>query len=67
MSKDTPDELSAETIGVNFARRHGIEGNGAEALAKLRALSAAEIPGEGQTAPSIPIPIRVRLSTAALW
>ena len=51
MSKDTSDELSAETIGVNFARKHGIEGNGADALAKLRALSAAEILSEGQTAP----------------
>ena len=40
MSKDTSDELSAETIGKNFARKHGIEGEGADALAKLRALSA---------------------------
>lgn len=51
MSKDTPDELSAETIGVNFARKHGIEGTDAAALAKLRALSAFEIISEGQTAP----------------
>jgi para-nitrobenzyl esterase len=51
MSKDTPEELSAETIGVNFARKHGVEGNGADALAELRALSASEILSEGQTAP----------------
>jgi para-nitrobenzyl esterase len=40
--------LSAETIGVNFARRHGIEGTDAAALAKLRSLSAAEIIDGGQ-------------------
>jgi para-nitrobenzyl esterase len=51
MSKDSPGELSAETIGKNFARKHGIEGDGAEALAKLRALPPAELLGEGQTAP----------------
>jgi para-nitrobenzyl esterase len=51
MSQDAPGELSAETIGVNFARKHGIEGNGADALAKLRALSAAEVLSEGMTAP----------------
>ena len=51
MSKDSPGELLAETIGRNFAREHGIEGDGAEALAKLRALPPAELLGEGQTAP----------------
>jgi para-nitrobenzyl esterase len=51
MSKDTAGELSAETIGRNFARKHGIEGDGADALAKLRALPPAELLGEGQTAP----------------
>jgi para-nitrobenzyl esterase len=51
MSQDSPGELSAETIGKNFARKHGIEGDGAEALAKLRALPPAELLGEGQTAP----------------
>jgi para-nitrobenzyl esterase len=51
MSQDTPGELSAETIGTNFARKHGIEGRDTEALARLRALSAAEILSEGQTAP----------------
>ena len=40
--------VSAETIGVNFARRHGIEGTDAAALARLRALSAAEIIDGGQ-------------------
>ena len=40
--------LSAETIGVNFARRYGIEGVDAAALAKLRALSVAEIVDGGQ-------------------
>jgi para-nitrobenzyl esterase len=40
--------VSAETIGVNFARRYGIEGTDAAALAKLRARSAAEIIDGGQ-------------------
>ena len=40
--------VSAETIGVNFARRHGIEGTDEAALARLRALSAAEIIDGGQ-------------------
>ncbi|HTJ53354.1 MAG TPA: carboxylesterase family protein [Cyclobacteriaceae bacterium] len=40
--------VSAETIGVNFAKRYNIEGTDAAALAKLRALSAAEIVDEGQ-------------------
>jgi para-nitrobenzyl esterase len=40
--------VSAETIGVNFAKRHGIQGVDAEALAKLRALSVAEIVDGGQ-------------------
>jgi para-nitrobenzyl esterase len=48
MREDRHNELSAETIGVNFARRHGIEGVDAAALAKLRALSAAEIVDGGQ-------------------
>src|SRR6185369_4266789 len=38
LREDRPDAPSAETIGVNFARRHGIEGVDAAALAKLRAL-----------------------------
>jgi para-nitrobenzyl esterase len=40
--------ISAETMGVNFAKRYGIEGTDAAALAKLRALSAAEIVDGGQ-------------------
>jgi para-nitrobenzyl esterase len=40
--------VSAESIGVNFARRHGIQGVDAAALARLRALSAAEIVDGGQ-------------------
>lgn len=35
--------VSAETIGINFARKHGINGTDAEALAKLRALSVEDI------------------------
>src|SRR6266498_1205750 len=40
--------VSAETIGVNFARKYGIEGVDAAALAKLRALSVAEVVDGGQ-------------------
>jgi len=40
--------VSAETIGINFARKHGIEGTDAAALAKLRALSVQEIVDGGQ-------------------
>ncbi len=40
--------VSAETIGINFARKHGIEGTDAAALAKLRALSVGEIVDGGQ-------------------
>jgi len=40
--------VSAETIGVNFAHWKGIEGTDAAALAKLRALSAADIISGGQ-------------------
>ena len=40
--------VSAEAMGVNFAKRHHIEGTDAAALAKLRALSAAEIVDDGQ-------------------
>jgi len=51
MSKDGLDPnypVSAETIGVNFAHKHVIEGTDADALAKLRALSVAEIVDGGQ-------------------
>ncbi|TAE50515.1 MAG: carboxylesterase family protein [Bacteroidetes bacterium] len=40
--------VSAETIGLNFARKHGIEGTDAAALAKLRALTVEEIVDGGQ-------------------
>lgn len=40
--------VSAETIGINFARKHGIEGTDAAALAKLRELSVEEIVDGGQ-------------------
>jgi para-nitrobenzyl esterase len=46
MSKDGADPnypVSAETIGVQFARSMGIEGTGPEALAKLRALSTEQV------------------------
>jgi para-nitrobenzyl esterase len=40
--------VSAETIGVNFAKKHGIEGTDAAALAKLRELTVAQIIDGGQ-------------------
>ncbi len=40
--------VSAETIGKNFGHKHGIDGTDATALAKLRALSVAEIVDGGQ-------------------
>jgi para-nitrobenzyl esterase len=40
--------ISAEQIGINFARRHGIEGTDEAALAKLRALTTAEIVDGGE-------------------
>ena len=51
ISKENADPLypvSAEMIGVNFARKHGIAGTDAAALAKLRALSVEEIVDGGQ-------------------
>ena len=51
ISKDGVDPnypVSAETIGVNFAKRYGIEGTDAAALAKLRALTVAQIVDGGQ-------------------
>jgi len=46
MSKDGVDPnypVSAETIGINFARSMGIEGTDEPALAKLRALSTEQV------------------------
>jgi para-nitrobenzyl esterase len=40
--------VSAETIGINFARKHGIKGTDAAALAELRALSVEAIVDGGQ-------------------
>lgn len=40
--------VSAETIGINFARKHKIESTDAAGLAKLRALSVEEILDGGQ-------------------
>ena len=41
--EDQPGIPSSETLGVNFARAHGLEGTGPETLAALRALPAADI------------------------
>ena len=51
ISKENADPyypVSAETIGINFARKHGIEGTDAAALARLRALKVEEIVDGGQ-------------------
>jgi para-nitrobenzyl esterase len=51
ISKENADKyypVSAETIGINFAKKQGIEGTDATALAKLRALSAGDIIDGGQ-------------------
>ena len=40
--------VSAETIGINFARKHGIEGTDTAALTKLRALKVEDIVDGGQ-------------------
>jgi para-nitrobenzyl esterase len=40
--------IAADKIGVNFAKKHGIEGEDAAALAKLRALPAADIVDGGE-------------------
>jgi para-nitrobenzyl esterase len=51
ISKENADQyypVSAETIGINFARKHGIEGTDAAALTKLRALKVEEIVDGGQ-------------------
>ncbi|GHC21833.1 carboxylic ester hydrolase [Kushneria pakistanensis] len=43
LDQDRPERPSAETIGEHFAHRHGIQGQGAEALANLRQLPAEQI------------------------
>jgi para-nitrobenzyl esterase len=45
--------ISAETIRINFARRHGINGTDQKAMAQLRALSADQIVDGGQEADSL--------------
>ncbi len=68
-----PGEISAESIGVNFARRHNITGTDAAALAQLRALSVGDIVDRGQETagpngpPTYPGPIldgRITVETA---
>jgi len=41
--------VSAEKIGINFAKKQGIDGTDAAALAKLRALPVADIVSGGET------------------
>lgn len=51
ISKENADifyTVSAETIGINFAKKQGIEGTDAAALAKLRALKVEQIVDSGQ-------------------
>lgn len=51
MRKDNADPhypVSAETAGLNFARKHGIQGGDSDALAKLRALPVDRIVDGGQ-------------------
>jgi len=51
INKDNADKyypVSAEPIGINFAKKHGIEETDAVALAKLRALTVAQIVDGGQ-------------------
>jgi para-nitrobenzyl esterase len=45
LSSGTPEQPSAEEVGVNFAKSVGIEGTGAQTLAALRALPAEKILG----------------------
>lgn len=43
LTRDLPDAASATTLGLAFARKHGIAGDDAKALAALRALSAEQV------------------------
>lgn len=43
MTGDKPDLPSAETVGLNFAHNVGVDGQGPEALAQLRALPAEKV------------------------
>jgi para-nitrobenzyl esterase len=51
-NKDPLYAVSAETIGVNFARKHKIESTDASALAQLRSLSVDQIVDGGQESDS---------------
>lgn len=59
MIKDGADAnypVSAETIGINFAKKHGINGTDDAALAKLRALPVEDVVDGGQeNAGGVPI------------
>lgn len=46
-----------EDVGINFARREGIEGRGAQALARLRALPAQSIRGDNLFADRLGTPM----------
>jgi para-nitrobenzyl esterase len=48
--------VSAETIGINFARPMGIEGTDQAALASLRALSAEEVLRGAPAQPGVSVP-----------
>ena len=54
---DSLYSVSAETIGLNYARKHKIGGTDAAALAKLRSLSVEEIVDGGQENDSIGVRI----------
>lgn len=43
LNTDKPNMPSSETLGINLAKKNGIEGTGAEALAALRKLTADQI------------------------
>ncbi|WP_037494597.1 carboxylesterase/lipase family protein [Sphingobacterium deserti] len=45
---DPHHPVSAQTIGINFANRHGIQGTGVDALAKLRDLPSDKVVGGGK-------------------
>lgn len=59
MSKDGVDPnypVSAETIGIDFARSMGIDGTDQAALARLRALSAEEVLRGAPAQPGVNVP-----------
>ena len=59
MSKDGLDPnypVSAETIGIQFARSMGIDGTGPDALAKLRGLSAEQVLRGAPPQPGVNLP-----------